>query len=106
MLKKFIDFFSKNKKYENFVINNQAVIIALDAETNRRKGNLKDAMDLINRAIQLEPDNDMYYVTKSLIFFDSGEIKDALSEINKALKLNNKVLRYKNLKKEILSKLR
>ena len=106
MLKKFIDFFSKNKKYENFVINNQAVIIALDAETNRRKSNLKDAMDLINRAIQLEPDNDMYYVTKSLIFFDSGEIKDALSEINKALKLNNKVLRYKNLKKEILSKLR
>lgn len=105
MFKFFLKIFNKNNNYNNFVINNKAVITALEAETQRRLKNFEQALILINEAIEQEPKNDMYYVTKSLIFFDTNQYKSALNEINKAIKINNKVQRYKKLQQKILDSL-
>lgn len=102
MFKRLFNIFRKKDKYDNFVINNKAVIIALEAETKRRLGDFNTAAELINTAIQMENDNDMYYATKSLIFFDEEKYNAALEEINKAIKINNKVQKYKELRQKIM----
>lgn len=103
MLGKLINKLFKNRKYNSFVINNNAVIIALEAETKRRLGNLDEALKLINQAIEAEKNNDMYYVTKSLIFYDKKQFTQALREIKKAIKINNKVQKYKEIEQRIIN---
>lgn len=105
MLKFIQKIFNKNFKYNNFIINNNAVIIALEAETKRRLKCFDEALSLINKAIEIESNNDMYYVTKSLIFYDTNKFDESLKEINKAIKINNKVERYKELQTQIKEKL-
>lgn len=103
MFKNFLKIFDKKNRYKNFVINNKAVIIALEAETKRRLKDFDDALTLINEAIETEPQNDMYYATKSLIFYDKNQYTSALEEINKAIKINNKVQKYKEIQQEIIN---
>lgn len=103
MLKQFINRLFKNRNYSRFVINSNAVIIALEAETKRRLGHFDDALCLINQAIEAEKNNDMYYVTKSLIFYDKKQYTQALQEIKKAIKINNKVKRYKDIEQKIIN---
>lgn len=103
MLGKLINKLFKNRKYNSFVINNKAVIIALEAETKRRLGNLDEALKLINQALDAEKNNDMYYVTKSLIFYDKKQYTQALQEIKKAIKINKKVQKYKEIEQRIIN---
>lgn len=101
MFRNLLKLFDKIFIYNRYVINNKAVIKALEAETKRRLGHYDEAMQLIDNAISDEKNNDMYYVTKSLILYDTKQYKSALEQINKALKINNKVERYKEIKKQI-----
>ena len=78
-----------------------AVFYALDGETERKIGNFKKAIENMSEAIKLEPDNDMYYVTRALAYKGLGDKESALKDIEKALELNNQVEHTHRIKEEI-----
>ncbi len=103
------DFFKnifQKEKMVSLVSNNEignktAIFYALDGETDRQSGNFKQAIENMTKAIELEPDNDMYYVTRALAYKALGDKQSALDDINKALELNNQVEHTHKIKEEI-----
>ena len=78
-----------------------AIQYALEAETERKLGNLEVALSCIKTAIEKEGNNDMFYITQALIYKDKNDFDSALISINKALELNDKVQMTKEVKAEI-----
>lgn len=71
-----------------------SVCYALDAETERKLGNNENALANIKKAIELKPDNDMYYYTQALIFQALGNNEEYISSIRKAHELNPEYKKY------------
>ncbi len=97
--------FNKEKETEQETGNKPeekaAIFYALDGETERKIGNFQKAVDNMDKAIELEPDNDMYYVTRALAYKSLGNKQYALRDIEKALELNNLVESTHRIKEEI-----
>ncbi len=78
-----------------------AAKLALDGEVLRLKGEFKKALNNFNKAIDSEPDNDMFYYSRSSVKLALKDIKGALSDIEKAISLKPSVNAYKNLKEKL-----
>ncbi len=78
-----------------------AVEYALDCEVERRKGNLKTALESINKAIELEKNNDMFYASRSNVKKSLNDKQGALEDINKAIELQDSVNAYKKMKEAL-----
>ena len=74
---------------------------ALKAETNRKLKKFDIALDNINKAIDIEPNNGMYWITKALIYRDIKDYNKALESINKAIDINPSVQSTKFLKNNL-----
>ena len=95
--------FSKEKKVKVHTVEIPDVPVgyALQAETNRKLKNFEQAMDYINKAIDIEQNNDMYWITKALIYRDIKNYGKAIETINKAIEINDSVQITKDIKQEI-----
>jgi len=82
----------KEIKVHTVEILDMPIGFALKAETNRKLKNFEQSIEYINKAIDLEQNNDMYWVTKALIYKDTKNYKEALLYIDNAINLNNSVL--------------
>lgn len=76
-------------------------VFALNGETDRRKGNLKSALKNFDKAIKLEPQNDMYYASRSLVKKDLKNYKEALKDIEIAISMQDEITFYQKIKEEI-----
>lgn len=92
-----------NKSLEQSTAQKEKLSIqyALEAETERKLGNLDVALSCIEKAIDKEANNDMFYITQALIYKDKNDFDRALISINKAIELNDKVIMTKEIKEEI-----
>lgn len=100
----FIKKYLSKKKTENNSIEEcgvPAIIYALEAETEKNLCNYKNALSLITKAIEKEPNNDMYYITQALIFKAMKNYYLAIESVNKAIELNGSVKSSQDLKKEL-----
>lgn len=79
-----------------------SVFCALDSEVLRRKKDLKAALELINKAIEMKPEYDLYYLTRCRVKMDSADAAGALDDINKAIELNSNVKLYQELRENLL----
>lgn len=75
--------------------------LALEGEVLRIKGEFKKALKNFDKAIESEPDNDMYYYSRSSVKLGLKDIKGALSDIEKAISLKPSVNAYKDLKNKL-----
>lgn len=73
---------------------------ALEGEVLRRKGNYKKALDCFNKAIELEPNNDMYFSSRSKAKFELKDLKGAIEDIDTAIKIQPTVNEYAILKEK------
>lgn len=80
-----------------------AIFYALDGETERKTGEFEKSVQSMSKAIELEPDNDMFYITRALSYKELKNYQAALKDVEKAIELNNKVKNSHNIKEEILS---
>lgn len=105
----FIKNIFKGQSEQNIVDKNQdtslSICLALQAHTLYKLGDSSKAIIDIQKAIEMDPNNDMYYVTSALINVDLGLYERALFDIDKALEINGKVIQTQELKTEILSKI-
>ncbi len=62
---------------EALVLNNFAYMLA------ERNARVDDAMRMVNRSLELDPENMSYVDTKAWIYYRMGRYKDALDEINR-----------------------
>ena len=83
---------SENKKIYKY---------AIDGEYLYYEGKYKQALALFNKAIKLEPNNDMLYSSRCKINMALKNYKQAHKDIEMALKLQPNVNKYKNLEKEL-----
>ncbi|QNI89924.1 TPR repeat family protein [Synechococcus sp. ROS8604] len=52
-------------------------------------GNYKEALNDINKAIRLDPnDYTSYHIRRGIIHIDSGNYKEALNDLNEAIRIN------------------
>lgn len=77
--------------------NDLSVCYALEAETERKLGNLDIALKNIKKALKINPFNDMYYYTQALIYKSLDNNNEYISNIKKAYELNPEYLKYKNI---------
>lgn len=85
----------KPKKEEN------APKLALDGEVFRMRGEYKKALKNFNKAILIEPNNDMFYASRSAAKKGLKDFKGALKDIEKAIELKPTVNAYKKAEKEL-----
>ncbi|MBE7704887.1 MAG: tetratricopeptide repeat protein [Cyanobacteria bacterium SIG29] len=101
-----LKFFSKliNKKENKKETDKKVLPIsdALEAETLRRLGDYKNALVHIEKAINGEPNNDMFYATKAQILIKMNDSHNATKAINKAIELNPNIIMYKKIHEEIM----
>ncbi len=88
-------FFLNRKKEKN------APQLALEGEVLRIKGKYKEALKNFNKAIEMEPDNDMYYASRSRIKKELKDFASAKEDIEKAISLKQSVNLYKKIKESI-----
>jgi tetratricopeptide (TPR) repeat protein len=62
-------------------------ILALKQEA---EGDKDGALAYYNKAIELEPNDDVLYSNRGMFFANSGDIERALSDYNKAIEINSK----------------
>lgn len=74
---------------------------ALEGEVLSIKGNYKKALKCFDEAIMLEPDNDMFYASRSVVKKGLSDNKGALEDIEKAISLQSSVKRYHQIKETI-----
>ena len=74
---------------------------ALDGEVLRIKGDYKKALKCFNEAISLEPENDMFYASRSIVKKSLSDTKGALADIEKAISIQGSVKRYHQIKESI-----
>lgn len=94
---------TKNASVINETENKTAIFYALDGETERRLGKFESSIANMTKAIELEPQNDMFYITRALSYKSLENYTAALNDINKAIELNNKVEQTQKIKNEILA---
>lgn len=64
---------------------------------NEGKGDSQAALDEYNRAIELQPENDVHYSNRGMFFAKMGDAQRALSDYNTAIKINpNNSITYDN----------
>lgn len=61
---------------------------AFNAETERRLGNFRIALKIINKAISIDSSYSDYYMTRGLIKRNLKDYKGALKDLDKAIKMN------------------
>jgi len=98
-IEKLLTFFCKENETDNKKYPSE---FALEAELERKAGNCEVALAAINKALKSEKDNDMFYITRALIYKAQNDFKSALADIEKALRLNPNVEKTKTIQKEIL----
>lgn len=74
---------------------------ALEGEVLRIKGEYKKALKNFDEAILLEPDNDMFYASRSIVKKSLSDTKGALADIEKAISIQDTVKRYHQIKESI-----
>lgn len=74
-----------------------SVCYALKAETERKLGNLENALKNINQAININPNCDMYFFTMALIYRDMDNTDKYFESLEIATKLNPEYQKYKNI---------
>lgn len=84
----------KNKKIE-------AIKLALNAEVFNKNGETKKSINLLNKAINFDKENDSLFYERALCFLKQKQYKKALSDINNALKLNSNIYYYYLVKSDI-----
>ncbi len=78
-----------------------ASVYALNGETDRLQGKLKSALQHFDKAIELEPQNDMYYASRSLVKKDLKDYAGAIKDIEAAISMQESINSYKKIKEEI-----
>lgn len=92
----FLDIFKKDKKDKT------AIEYAIEGEYLCSKSDTKKAIKAFNKAIELEPENDMFYASRSKAYKNLEKYKEALTDIKKALQLQPDVSLYRKLKRQIM----
>lgn len=92
----FIEIFKKkkNKKIE-------AIKLALSAEVLNKNGLTKKSINLLNKAINFDKENDSFFYERALCLFKQKQYKKALSDINNALKINKNIYYYHLVKSDV-----
>ena len=62
------------------------------------KNKYRQALHALDKAIALEPENDMFYFSRSKIKKEMQDYKNAVTDIDYALKLQPQITLYKELK--------
>lgn len=75
--------------------------LALDGEVFRMQGKYKKALENFNKAITIEPNNDMFYASRSAAKKGLKDFQGALKDIEKAIELKPTVNAYKKAHKEL-----
>lgn len=83
--------------------NKKASVLALEGEVQRRKGLYKKALKNFNIAIKLEPNNDMFYASRSIAKKELKDYKGALLDIQKAIQIQPSVSKYQKILAELQS---
>lgn len=78
-----------------------AAKLALEGEVLRIQGQFKKALINFNKAIEIEPDNDMFYASRSSVKRALNDINGALTDIEKAISLKPTVNAYKKAQLEL-----
>ncbi len=68
---------------DDLALNNYSFSLA------ERGENLDDALDMVNRAIEVNPDNSSYYDTKAWILYKIGEVSQAYDIMQKVLQMGD-----------------
>lgn len=78
-----------NKKYKA-----DAVCYALEGDVQSNLGQYKEAISYFNKAIAIEPDNDMYFMSRAAAKYRNKKYSEALKDIEKAIDLNENIHKY------------
>lgn len=89
-------------KFFNKKENKAAVEYAIEGEYYVANSENRNALKAFNKAIELEPDNDMFYASRSKAYKNMEKYKEALADIEKALTLQPNIDLYKKLKRQIM----
>lgn len=82
--------------------NKTACEYAISGEYLSFNGKNKEALKEFNKALELEPDNDMVYALRSKTYKNMEKYKEALEDIDKALSIQPDVNVYRKLKRQIM----
>ena len=82
--------------------NKSASAYAIDGEYYLSNGKPKKALKELNKAIAMEPDNDMLYASRSKIYKSLEKYPEALKDIETALKMQPDVALYRKIKRQVL----
>lgn len=100
-------FFNTNKKCMEIndiadLSGKSAIFYALEGEVARKTNNFKEAIEYLSKAIEMERNNDMFYISRSLAYKSLRNYQAALEDINKALELNNNIEQSLSVKNELM----
>ena len=79
-----------------------AAEIALSGEYLLSQKKLNQALKEFNTAISMEPENDLFYFSRSKVKKEMKNYEAAMEDIDYALKLQPEVKIYQNFKNEII----
>ncbi|MBQ4123786.1 tetratricopeptide repeat protein [bacterium] len=82
--------------------NKTACEYALAGEYLCAKGQSNKAIKEFDKAIALEPDNDMFYASRSKAYKNIEKYQEALKDIEIALKMQPEVALYRKIKRQIM----
>jgi tetratricopeptide (TPR) repeat protein len=68
--------------------NEAAAIIDTLTDFNKRRGNFEKAMELINKAITLAPENAHYYLMRGGLYFDTNKTGEAKADFEKVMAMS------------------
>ena len=87
----------KSNSSDNSSISIKSMGSTIEGIANQAAGNKKDALDASDRAVKLEPNNDVHYSNRGMFFSESGDRQAAMADYNTAIKLNpNNSITYDN----------
>lgn len=92
----FLEKFFKKKE------NKTASEYALEGEYLCAKGQCAKALKEFDKAILLDPDNDMYYASRSKAYKNLEKYQEALKDIETALKMQPDVALYRKIKRQVM----
>lgn len=82
--------------------NKSACEYAIEGEYLCANGKAKQALEKLNKAISMDPDNDMYYASRSRVYKNLEKYPEALKDIETALKMQPEVSLYRKIKRQIM----
>ncbi len=86
--------------------NKNPIHYALEGEVERKLGNYNKSLRYFNMAINKDPQNDMYYISRAISYKELRKYQEALNDVNKALEINPNIEKAIFLKNELVNLLK